>query len=49
MKNFIQIYYRNRLLISACFSYAFTSRVYAVHASKKHALISKRLRYLDKK
>ena len=37
-------YYRKRLLISACFSHAYTSLVYGVHAFKKHALISKRLR-----
>ena len=31
------------LLISACFSHASSSLVYVLHASKKHALISKRL------
>ena len=36
--------YRKRLLISACFSHAYASLVYVVHASKKNALISKHLR-----
>ena len=36
---------RSRLLISAYFSHACTSRLYVVHAAKKHALTSKRLRY----
>ena len=39
--------YRDRLLISTCFSHACTSLVYVVHALKKYALISKRLRYKD--
>ena len=41
--------YRKRLLIIACFSYAYTSLEYGVHALKKHALISKRLRYIKTK
>ena len=39
----IHLKYCQRLLISACFSHAYASLVYVVHASKKHALISKHL------
>ena len=39
--------YRKRLLISACFFRAYTSRVCGVHALKNHQLINKRLRYLN--
>ena len=45
---FASFTYSKRLLISACFSHAYTSLLYGVHASKKkHALISKRLRYFN--
>ena len=36
--------YRQRLLISTCFSRTYTSLEYEVHASKNHAIISKHLR-----
>ena len=35
----------NACLLSAHFSHAYTSLLYEIHASYKHALISKRYRY----
>ena len=39
-----KMYYRKRLLISACFFHTCTSHKNEVHAWKNHALISKRLK-----
>ena len=44
--NIFYQYYRKRLLISAWFSHAYTLYTSEVYTWEKHALISKRLRYL---